>query len=128
MAFETGGHAIEVAENPGGSQRLYAGRVPISELETKHSNRPKFPILNIYAGLIIWSLGLLVLLAFYISEVRHPPIAGEKDLGEGILFMGTLLAAIVAFMAGAMSMLLGLVRFLWLSWRFGRHPTPPARN
>ena len=89
----------------------------------EQSNRPKFDKRSIYAGLIIWEFALLLLLFIYVFDARHPPIPGEPDLGEGLVVVSTVFAAIIVFTAGALSMLLGLVHFLWLSWRFGHRNT-----
>jgi len=101
----------------------YAGCVLIADAELKHSHKPRFDKRSIFAGLIIWCFALVLAVSLYIFAAFHPPSPGERDLGEGVLLFSGFFAAIIVFLAGAMSMILGLVHFLWLSWRFSRRST-----
>jgi hypothetical protein len=100
--------------------------VPIDEVELKHSDKPRFDQRSILAGLMIWCFALLIAVFLYVYAVFHPPTPGERDLGEGLLLFTGFFAAIIVFLAGGMSMVLGLVHFLWLSWRFSRRTTSVA--
>ena len=82
--------------------------------ETRNSDKPRFDKRSIFAGLIIWAFTLMLFVLIYLYEIHHPAIPGERDLGEGILVMTGLLAASIVFLGGAMSMVLGLVHFMWL--------------
>jgi hypothetical protein len=62
---------------------------------------------------------VLFTVAFSFSYL-HQPAAGERDLGTGVVLFTGFFAAIVIFMGGAMSMVFGLVHFLWRLWRFSR--------
>jgi hypothetical protein len=84
------------------------------------SEKPRFDKRNVYVGLIIWSLGLLLVASVYVFVAIHPGVPGEKDLGEGVLVVGTIFIAALLFICGVLSMLVGLLHFLWLSWRFNR--------
>jgi CHASE2 domain-containing sensor protein len=97
--------------------------VLIADVEQKHSDRPRFDKRSIFAGLIIWCFALSLAGFLYVYAAFHPPSPGERDLGEGVLLFTGFFAAIIIFLAGAMSMVLGLVHFLWLSWRFSRRTT-----
>jgi hypothetical protein len=92
------------------------------------SDKPRFDKRSIFAGLIIWAFALLLFLLIYVYEARHPAIPGERDLGEGILVMTSLLAAGITFLGGVMSMVLGLVHFVWLRWRFSRRAISGAET
>jgi hypothetical protein len=96
------------------------GGVQIPDEKSKQSERPRFDKRSIFAGLIIWAFALLLFLLLYVHEARHPAVLGEKDLGEGILVVTSLLTVCIIFFAGVMSMVLGLIHFIWLRWRFNR--------
>ncbi len=98
----------------------------IADVELKHSDKPRFDKRSIFAGLIIWCFALVLAVCLYVFAAFHPPSPGERDLGEGVLLFTGFFAAIIVFLAGAMSMILGLVHFLWLSWRFSRRSTTVA--
>jgi hypothetical protein len=70
--------------------------------------------------LTIWSVGISLVAFVYVFEASHPGIPGEKDLGGGILVVGAIFTSIIFFIGGSISMLVGLLRFFWLSWRFTR--------
>ena len=89
--------------------------VLIRDEKPQPSGRPRFDKRSIFAGLIICALLCCSsCLYIYVYEARHPAIPGERDLGEGILVMTSLLAAGIAFLGGVMSIVLELVYFVWL--------------
>jgi hypothetical protein len=93
-------------------------RVFISNDQNRLLGKPSFDKRSIFAGLIIWAVALGLFSLVFGYSYLHRSASAEGDVGT-LLFIG-FFVAIVIFMGGAMSMVLGLVGFLLRLWSFNR--------